>query len=305
MTKVFCIMGPTACGKTDLAVQLVQQAPFEIISVDSAMVYRNMNIGTAKPTADILKIAPHRLIDIRDPAENYSVGDFYREVQVEIANIAQNQKIPLLVGGTLLYFYLLQQGLSQLPETDEAIRLEIAEEARQVGWEKMHAKLAKLDPVSAARIKSTDPQRIGRALELYAMTGKTMTEWHQLQVREPARYEFINMVLAENDRPLLHQRIADRFQQMLQQGFIEEVKKLYERGDLTPELSSIRTVGYRQIWQYLAGEYNYETMCERAIFATRQFAKRQFTWLRRWQDALWLQSGALKNISLITRYIAE
>src|SRR3989338_5449927 len=165
MTKIFCIMGPTACGKTDLAVQLVQQAPFEIISVDSAMVYRGMDIGTAKPTADILKIAPHRLIDIRDPAENYSVGDFCRDVHVEIAGIVQAQKIPLLVGGTLLYFNLLQQGLSQLPETNEKIRAEIAAEAQQIGWENMHAQLAQIDPASAARIQSTDPQRIGRALE--------------------------------------------------------------------------------------------------------------------------------------------
>ena len=285
--SIICLMGPTACSKTNLAIELAQKFPFEIISVDSAMVYRGMDIGTAKPTAEELALAPHRLINICDPAEAYSVGRFCEDAKREIKDIHQHGKIPLLVGGTMLYFHLLQTGLTDLPGADEAIRANINAEAESLGWAAMHTKLRDIDPVSAAHIHPNDSQRIQRALELYYYTGQTMTERHASQIFKPLPYDIVNFIIAYKNRKTLHQRIAMRFDAMLDQGLIEEVKKLYARDDLNENLPSIRTVGYRQVWHYLKGEYDLTTLRERAIIATRQFAKRQYIWLRPWKDAMW------------------
>lgn len=278
-------MGPTACGKTELAVELVQRLPCEIISVDSAMVYRGMDIGTAKPGAEILKIAPHRLLDIRDPAENYSAGDFRKDALREINNVIANNRVPLLVGGTMLYFHALQRGIAELPTANPQIRNHITQEAEKHGWQLLHQRLAQIDPIAAQRIHPNDPQRIQRALEIYELTGKTRTEW-QTQDSSPQQlpYPVINIALIPADREKLQQKIAKRFQTMLEHGFIDEVEKLVQRGDLHSELPSMRAVGYRQVWEYLAGKLNYAEMQERSIIATRQLAKRQLTWLRGWED---------------------
>ena len=303
MKNIFCILGPTACGKTNLAIELAQQAPVEIISVDSAMVYRNMDIGTAKPTAEELAIAPHRLIDICDPADSYSVGQFCIDAIKEIEAVLANGNIPLLVGGTMLYFYMLQQSLSELPATDEAIREQVAQEAEKIGWTAMHAKLAKVDPASASRIEANDPQRIGRALELYEMTGQTMTELMAQQTKQALPYTFQNIMLVEPDRAALHARIEQRFDLMLQQGFEQEARALYQRSDLDINLSSMRCVGYKQMWQYFEGELSKESMREKAIVATRQLAKRQCTWLRNssWQNKTEMTVGEKSNLETVLR----
>lgn len=290
MQKVVCLMGPTACGKTGAAIELVKQGGYEIISVDSAMVYRGMDIGTATPSAEELAAAPHRLINIRDPAESYSVGDFCDDAQREIQAILANGNIPLLVGGTMMYFHQLQQGYSELPSSNAAIRQQVAEEAEQSGWPAMHAKLQRVDSQTAEQLHPNDAQRISRALEIYYQTGKPLSVWHAEQQLQPPAYQFENIILAPDERRIIHQRIEQRFDLMLEQGFIEEVEALYQRGDLHPDLSSIRSVGYRQAWEYCAGHIDKETMRERAIIATRQLCKRQFTWLRRWQDARWIKS---------------
>lgn len=277
---IICVIGPTASGKTALAVELVQQFPAEIISVDSAMIYRGLNIGTAKPDSEILEQAPHRLIDIRDPAEVYSVGDFCSDVLAEIEAIQQKGKIPLLVGGTMLYFHALQQGLGELPGRDETIRKEILAEAEQIGWPGLHEQLADLDPAAALRIHAHDSQRIQRALEVYRLTGKSITQMRK-QGQEILPYAIHSIVLAPEDRSLLHARIATRFQQMLDLGFVDEVKALRRRGDLSLEKPALRAVGYRQVWEYLEGKLGYAEMQERAVIATRQLAKRQLTWMRR------------------------
>lgn len=287
---IICLMGPTASGKTPLAVQLVQDFPCEIISVDSAMVYRGMNIGTAKPDAATLKLAPHWLIDIRNPQEAYSAGEFLRDAWQMIEEVIARSHIPLLVGGTMLYFRVLQQGLAALPVADETIRAELLQRATQVGWPALHAELACVDATAAQRIHPHDAQRIQRALEVYRVTGQTLT--HLQQAAFPAvlgahrMYSFALMV----ERAQLHVRIAERFDRMLAAGLIDEVKQLYERGDLHANLPAIRSVGYRQVWEYLAGQINETTMQETAIIATRQLAKRQMTWLRAWQDVTWLDA---------------
>ena len=274
------LMGPTASGKTSLAVELVAHYPMEIISVDSALVYRGMNIGTAKPGADVLALAPHRLIDIRDPSEPYSAADFRDDALQAMAEITARGRIPLLVGGTFLYFRALQQGLSGMPAADPAVRARLEAVAKRDGWEALHARLAAIDPESAARIEATDPQRIQRALEVYELTGQPMSALHAQQVCCELPYRLLKLALIPADRPLLHERIAARFRQMLADGLLEEVKKLYERGELTAELPAMRAVGYRQVWRYLAGQLEYQAMVEQATIATRQYAKRQLTWLR-------------------------
>jgi len=297
-------MGPTASGKTDLAVELVQRLPCDIISVDSAMVYRGMDIGTAKPTPDVLAIAPHRLLDICDPAEPYSAGQFRTDALHEIENILAKGRIPLLVGGTMLYFHTLQNGLSELPQADPIIREKILNEAKQFGWQYLHERLQKIDPVSAQRIHPNDPQRLQRALEVYEITGKNLTTLCKEDKRQTLPYQLINLALAPADRDLLHQRIALRFQQMLDQGFITEVENLYRRGDLHADFPSIRAVGYRQAWDYLEGLLTVEEMQERAVIATRQLAKRQLTWLRSWQNVNWFDSedpGKLNKILTIIK----
>lgn len=287
---IICLMGPTASGKTDLAVKIVQQLPCEIISVDSAMVYRGMDIGTAKPTPDILKIAPHRLLDICDPAESYSAGQFRADAVREINDIIQHKRIPLLVGGTMLYFHALQRGLADLPQANPQIREQINQEAQLHSWQKLHERLQKIDPIAAQRIHPNDPQRLQRALEVYEITGKSLTTLLAEETKNKLPYHVINIAIATDDKKLLHNRIAERFNKMLQQGFIEEVEKLYRRGDLHPDLPSIRAVGYRQAWDYLDNKISFEEMQQCAIIATRQLAKRQMTWLKRWDNLQWLTS---------------
>lgn len=276
---IVCLMGPTASGKTDLAVELVQRFPFEIISVDSAMVYRDMAIGTAKPDEQTLTVAPHRLIDFLDPAQAYSAAAFRDDALREIALILQQGKIPLLVGGTMLYYKTLLQGLSELPAADAGIRAALLAKAEQLGWEHMHRRLAEVDPESATRIHPNDPQRIQRALEVYQLSGKSLSYW-QAKPIEPFPYQSRCLGLIPSQRSWLHDRITTRFHQMLAQGFEQEVQSLYDRGDLDVNKPSIRAVGYRQIWSYLQGECSREQMVERGIIATRQLAKRQLTWLR-------------------------
>ncbi len=284
------VMGATASGKTALALWLVQHLPCDIISVDSALVYRGMNIGTAKPTADILAVAPHRLIDICDPAESYSAAQFSQDARREIAEIQQRGRIPLLVGGTGLYFRALQYGLSELPSSVPEIRQRLLDEIQQNGLAAAHQRLAAIDPVAAQRIHPNDPQRIQRALEVYEISGKTMTEWFQQQVQMDSPLNVIKIIISPQQRETLHARIAQRFYLMLEQGFIEEVRDLQQRGDLTVDLPSMRAVGYRQVWQYLAGEFTEAEMPLKAIYATRQLAKRQLTWLRSETNAGWFES---------------
>ncbi|MFZ2314698.1 MAG: tRNA (adenosine(37)-N6)-dimethylallyltransferase MiaA [Gammaproteobacteria bacterium] len=290
--QIICLMGPTAAGKTPLAIELVQQLPCDIVSVDSAMVYRDMDIGTAKPDAATLKIAPHRLIDIRDPLDAYSAGQFREDALQEIENILAQDRIPLLVGGTMLYFRVLQQGIANLPRADAALRAELEERAAKEGWESLHNELTKIDIKAAARIHPNDSQRIQRALEVYQLSGHTITEWQETETNPLDQYSVLNLAIAPSERAVLHQRIEQRFNLMLKEGFIEEVEQLYRRGDLSVDLPSIRSVGYRQVWEYLAGNSSKIEMQEKAIAATRQLAKRQLTWLRSWPDVYWLESGA-------------
>ena len=277
-------MGPTASGKTDLAIYLTEHFPVDIISVDSAMVYRGLNIGSAKPSVEELQKAPHRLIDVVDPLEIYSAARFRKDALREMAKIIQAGRIPLLVGGTMLYFRALLQGLSELPESDEVIRQKLEQQAKEIGWEKMHQRLAEVDVEAAARIHPNDPQRISRALEVYEMTGTAMSQLQKEQKAEPLPYQVLKLALIPSDRALLHQRIEKRFSQMLEQGFIDEVKTLRNRGDLHQDLPAIRAVGYRQVWDYLDGIIDYTEMQERGVIATRQLAKRQLTWLRSEKD---------------------
>jgi len=288
---VIFLMGPTASGKTALATALYQQLPCELISVDSALVYRGMDIGTAKPTAEELALAPHHLIDIRDPASNYSAADFRSDALRLIAEIQHRGNIPLLVGGTMLYFKALLDGISALPEADPVIRAQLEAEATQKGWAALHEELAKVDPVSALRIHPNDPQRINRALEVFRITGRSLTEL-TAEKGEPFAYPVHQFAIAPTERAVLHQRIALRFDQMLAAGFEQEVIALRKRADLHLDLPSMRCVGYRQMWQYLDGDCDYAQMRERGIAATRQLAKRQLTWLRSWQNLTWLDSDA-------------
>ncbi len=293
-------MGPTAAGKTDLAISLTKQFPCDIISVDSAMVYRGMDIGTAKPDATILAQAPHKLIDIRDPKDTYSAAQFCQDALQEIEEIHQIGRIPLLVGGTGLYFRSLQQGLSDLPSADPTIRDNLTQQASTIGWHAMHQRLAKIDPQAAKRIHPNDPQRIQRALEVYEASGKTMSQWYQKSAIQTWDYPTIKIIVAPAQRQLLHDRIQHRFEQMLAYGFIDEVQRLMEHNDLTVDLPAMRAVGYRQVWQYLAGELTHAELIEKGIIATRQLAKRQLTWLRAENHAHWFdsqQSNMIKQIS--------
>lgn len=284
------LMGPTASGKTDLAIQLRAELPVEVISVDSALIYKGMDIGTAKPSKEELALAPHRLIDILDPRESYSAMNFRADALREMAEITAQGKIPLLVGGTMLYYKALMDGLSPLPSADENIRAEIEQKAAEQGWAALHAELAKIDPISAERINPNDSQRISRALEVFYITGKTLTEL-TAQQGESLPYNVLQFAIAPQDRQILHERIAQRFHKMIELGFQQEVEKLYARGDLNLNLPSIRCVGYRQMWEYLQGDYDHEEMVFRGICATRQLAKRQITWLRGWKTPIeWLDS---------------
>lgn len=294
--KIVCLMGPTGSGKSDLSVKLAEMIPCEIISVDSAMIYRGMDVGTAKPSKDILKKVPHHLIDIRDPSEKYSAAEFRRDVVKLINEIQARNKMPLLVGGTMLYFHALQQGLSEMPSADEKIREKISSEAKKLGWSKLHERLSQVDPDAARKIHANDAQRIQRALEVYEITGKPISALQNRDVNDKLLSRVINFALGSIDRSILYERIAKRFDDMLDHGLIDEVQKLYDRGDLNSDMPSMRAVGYRQVWQYLSGEIDCETMRAKAIAATRQLAKRQLTWLKSWPDLIWVDEISVENI---------
>ncbi|WNZ78996.1 tRNA (adenosine(37)-N6)-dimethylallyltransferase MiaA [Pseudomonas sp. P105] len=307
------LMGPTAAGKTDLAIELTKVLPCELISVDSALVYRGMDIGTAKPSKELLADFPHRLIDILDPAEAYSAADFRRDALQAMAEITARGKIPLLVGGTMLYYKALVEGLADMPAADPNVRAQIEEEAARLGWQALHEQLAVIDPESAARIHPNDPQRLSRALEVYRVSGQSMTALRQRQSAQSTEaaasgmqqlpYTVANLAIAPANRQVLHRRIEQRFTLMLEQGFIDEVVALRERSDLHAGLPSIRAVGYRQVWDYLDGKLTSAEMQERGIIATRQLAKRQFTWLRSWTDLHWLDSLDCDNLPRALKYL--
>ncbi len=283
--RVLALMGPTASGKSRLAVELAERLDGEIISVDSALIYRGMDIGTAKPDLEERRGIPHHLIDIRDPAEAYSTGAFIKDAARLIEEITARGKLPLLVGGTFLYFNALFNGMAELPSADPAIRQAIDEEARERGWAALHEELTRIDPVAAARIHPNDPQRIQRALEVYRLTGVSLTAWCARPSVQTLPVNAIRLIVSPSNRQRLHERIRARFLGMLEAGLIGEVERLYQRGDLHPDLPALRAVGYRQVWLYLAGAYDRDTLIERGIIATRQFAKRQYTWLRRETEA--------------------
>ena len=286
--KIISLMGPTASGKTAFAMELYDKYPIDIISVDSALIYRGMDIGSAKPTKQEQQEYPHKLIDICDPAESYSAANFRHDAIEEIEKSLSNGRTPLLVGGTMLYFKALIEGLSPLPAADSDIRQQIEEKANKLGWQAIHEELKKVDPVSAQRIHPNDPQRLNRALEVYLISGKSLTELTQ-ESGEALPYDIMQLAIMPEDRAELHQRIEQRFLQMLDQGFEEEVKTLMQRSDLHTNLPSIRCVGYRQMWEYLNGDTSYDEMVFKGICATRQLAKRQITWLRGWKQPItWL-----------------
>ena len=284
------LMGPTASGKTTLAVQLAKELNGEIISVDSALVFKGMNIGTAKPTLEERGGIPHYLIDILDPSESFSTGQFRTQALNLMADISARGKLPILVGGTMLYFNALTQGLAELPPTNSEIRAHLEMALERDGKKALHQRLAACDPQSATRIHPNDPQRVQRALEIFELTGKPMSEFFA-DNQQALPYNIYKFVIAPQDRKVLHEIIAQRFYQMLEQGFLAEVEKLYLRGDLNDKMPAIRAVGYREAWAYFQGEYDLEGMTEKAIIATRQLAKRQFTWLRRETDAHSLVTG--------------
>ncbi|WP_174625109.1 tRNA (adenosine(37)-N6)-dimethylallyltransferase MiaA [Candidatus Methylobacter favarea] len=285
------LMGPTASGKTALSVQLAQALNGEIISVDSALVFKGMDIGTAKPALEQRGGIPHHLIDILDPAQSFSAGQFKTQSLTLMEDITRRKKIPILVGGTMLYFNALNSGLAVLPEADPEIRNRLDQDLAQFGKEALHQRLATIDPEAAARIHPNDPQRVQRALEVYEISGKPLTSFFQNARTQQLPYKILKLIIAPPDRSMLHDLIGKRFRQMLEQGLVDEVEALFKRGDLSENLPSIRAVGYRQVWSYLQGNYDFKTMTEKGIIATRQLAKRQFTWLRRERDAANFQTG--------------
>lgn len=284
MPPAIFLMGPTASGKTGVAVELVERLPLEIISVDSALVYRHMDIGTAKPDAATLARAPHHLIDIIDPTESYSAAQFRSDALHLMAEITARGKVPLLVGGTMLYFKALREGLNDLPQADPLVRAELDREAAERGWPAMHAELARLDPETAARLEPADAQRVQRALEIYRISGRPMSAWLAQQKSSAMPYDITAIALVPSDRAVLHRRIAERFDAMLQTGLMDEVRGLRQRFALSPSMPSMRCVGYRQAWQHLEGEFDLAALREKGIAATRQLAKRQLTWLRSMPD---------------------
>ena len=282
---LLCVMGPTAAGKTALAIELAESLGGELISVDSALVYRGLDIGAAKPDY------PHHLIDIRDPAEPYSAADFVKDAVQAIEAVRARGQVPILVGGTLLYFRALLQGLDRIPGTPPALRAAIEQEAAEKGWPALHAELGRVDPVLAGRLHPNHSQRIGRGLEVWRMTGRPLSSWQAGKGAPAVSGDVIPLVVTPADRVVLHERIAQRFDAMLSEGFLDEVAALHRRGDLGTDLPSVRAVGYRQLWAHLDGEMDLEQAKQAAVAATRQLAKRQFTGLRRWPDAVWLSTG--------------
>jgi len=301
---VICLMGPTASGKTALAMALYDALPCDIISVDSALVFKGMDIGTAKPTTEELAAYPHQLIDIRDPSANYSAADFCQDALKAIAKSRDNGRIPLLVGGTMMYFKSLIEGISPLPEADQNIRNVIALEAADKGWLAMHEQLQSFDPISAERIHPNDPQRLARAIEVYRITGNTLTQLTEIK-GDKVSGNVLQFAIAPKERSDLHARIELRFKQMIAQDFKQEVIALKARGDLHLELPAIRCVGYRQMWQHLAGDYDHDEMVFKGICATRQLAKRQLTWLRSWQDLHWLHMEDENNLEVILSAVSK
>lgn len=301
---VICLMGPTASGKTALAMALYDALPCDIISVDSALVYKGLDIGTAKPTQAELAKYPHQLIDIRDPAQSYSAADFCHDALKAIAISRAKGRIPLLVGGTMMYFKSLIEGISPLPEADAEIRKAIETEAEQKGWPAMHEYLASFDPVAAERIHPNDPQRLSRAIEVYRKTGKALTQLTDIK-GDKLSGNVLQFAIAPKERSVLHERIALRFNQMIAQNFQQEVIALKQRDDLHQDLPSIRCVGYRQMWQHLQGEYDHDEMVFKGICATRQLAKRQLTWLRGWQNLHWLEMESEINLQVILSAVSK
>lgn len=287
---VVFLMGPTASGKTDLAMKLYDHMPCEIVSVDSAMIYKGMDIGTAKPDHETLARYPHRLIDICDPSEAYSAAEFRMDALKQIEEIRSAGKVPILTGGTMLYFHALKNGLANLPEADAAVRERLLQEAEAEGWVAMHARLAEVDPESAKRLNPNDAQRLQRALEVYEITGRSMTDLWAEQEKQKPDFPIVSLAVMPQERSELHDRIARRFDIMLEQGFVDEVRTLWNRGDLDLQMPSVRCVGYRQVWEYFAGTWDYDTMKFKGVVATRQLAKRQVTWLRSWENLNWIDT---------------
>ena len=291
---LICLMGPTASGKTDLAIELATARDCELISVDSALVYRGMDIGTAKPTY------PHHLVDILDPTQAYSAAEFSRDAHRLAAEVISRGRTPLLVGGPMLYFKAFLEGLADMPPADPVIRLQIEAEAAAHGWPWLHAQLAEVDPDSAARIHPNHSQRLNRALEVYRASGVTLSQWQQRQQHKPVlaeQYRVVQLAICPQDRSVLHERIALRFRQMMADGLLNEVTDLYLRGDLHADLPAMRAVGYRQLWQYLAGVCTLQEAVSGAVAATRQLAKRQLTWLRKWQGLAWIYTDTAGNLA--------
>jgi tRNA dimethylallyltransferase len=294
------LMGPTASGKTALAIELCRALPCDIISVDSALIYKGMDIGTAKPTAVEQAQAPHRLIDILDPADSYSVAEFRRDALQAMSDITAQGRIPLLVGGTMMYYKALIDGLSPLPTSDQVLRAKLESQATAQGWQALHDELAKIDPIAAQRIHPNDPQRLIRALEVYHLSNQSMTELQKIK-SAPIPYNISQFSIAPEDRGVLHKRIAQRFELMLCNGFQAEVEQLKARGDLHLDLPSMRCVGYRQMWQYLDGQFEHKALVEKGIAATRQLAKRQLTWLRGWAGVHCLDTFAKDNLTNVIK----
>lgn len=288
-------MGPTASGKSELSVRLAQAIQAEIISVDSTLVFRGMDVGTAKPDMEERGGIPHHLIDILDPSESFSAGQFRKMALKLMSEITARGKIPLLTGGTMLYFNSLFRGLADLPTSNPVIRSRLQDQARQYGNEFLHCRLEKIDPISAARIHPNDPQRVQRALEVYEISGRPLSDFFKEGDAQKIPFHIIKFMIYPEERSILHKKISERFIKMLELGLIEEVQRLYKRNDLNVLMPSIRAVGYRQVWSYLEHEYDYDTMVEKAIVATRQLAKRQFTWLRKVENATSFNS---ENVSL-------
>jgi len=304
LPPVICLMGPTASGKTALAMALYDALPCELISVDSALVYKGMDIGTAKPTSEELSKYPHRLIDLIEPTQSYSAADFCRDALKEIADIRKRGKIPVLVGGTMMYFKSLIEGISPLPEASPEIRKVIEQEAKENGWQYIHQLLANVDPVSAERIHPNDPQRLTRALEVFRLTGNTLTQLTEIK-GETVSGDVLQFAIAPKERSTLHQRIEQRFNQMIELGFEQEVRKLRQSPALHQDLPSIRCVGYRQMWQYLEGDYDFEEMVFKGVCATRQLAKRQLTWLRNWPNIHWLDMEDETNLQQVLSQLSK
>jgi len=303
--RAIFLMGPTASGKTELAIALHERFPVDIVSVDSAQIYRGMDIGTAKPDAATLKRAPHALIDIRDPAESYSAAEFRDDALAEMAAISGRGRVPLLAGGTMLYFRALFRGLATLPSASPAVRARLEAQAQERGWQAMHDRLAQLDPEAAGRIHPNDPQRIQRALEVIELTGRPISDLQREQRAQRLEYRVKRVIACPQPRARLHARIEQRFRQMLEQGFVQEVERLRGRGDLHRDLPSMRCVGYRQAWSWLEGEIDRAEFCRRTVAATRQLAKRQITWLRQESGALWYDPCEESAQDFVSGEIAE